>query len=186
MNSLFLRRAPLRLIPSTLASAEAERLGHTALGKALGVFVPTSWPPPLTDDTIESAVIELSHAAAFPWHKWYLVLEDDGELRLIGIVGLKGPPVNRTIEIGYSLLETHHRRGLGTRAVALLLDWCESTGWVDLVVAHTLPGLTSSIRVLEKNGFALCGEGAEPGTIKYELSFGNRAQVAQRQLRSER
>ena len=36
-------------------------------------------------------------------------------------------------------------------------------------MAETLPELTASIRVLEKNGFRFAGPGSEDGVIRYEL-----------------
>ena len=40
-----------------------------------------------------------------------------------------------------------------------------------MVVAHTLPELTASIRVLEKNVFVLRGTPAEEGAIRFELDL---------------
>ena len=38
------------------------------------------------------------------------------------------------------------------------------------MIAETLPELTPSIGVLRKGGFALIGEGSEPGVIRFELT----------------
>jgi ribosomal-protein-alanine N-acetyltransferase len=170
MNSLLsISTGELRLVPATLALARAECRGIAELSQRLGTGVPTNWPPPLTEDTLDYWVGLLeAEPSAFPWAKWYLLLESESLSLPIGICGFKGRPIAREVEIGYSLVETQQGRGLGSAAVELLLAWAGSTGLVDRVCAHTLPDLTPSIRVLEKNGFALTGPGSEPGTLRYE------------------
>jgi len=108
-----------------------------------------------------------------PWAKWYVLLVTQGHVVPIGVLGFMGKPVERRVEIGYSLVKSSHGRGLGTRAIGLMLAWVADTGHVDTVCAHTLPGLAASIRVLEKNGFSLVGPGAEAGTILFELKLSN-------------
>jgi len=157
------------MVPATLHLARIERLDGIDLAAALSARPPGTWPPPLTDDTLGYWVGRLeADPGLFPWAKWYVLLETAGEPDLIGVFGFMGRPEGRRVEIGYSLVESHQGRGLGTRAVGLLLDWSRATGEVDTVGAHTFPGLAASIRVLEKNGFALAGPGKEPGTILYE------------------
>jgi len=71
------------------------------------------------------------------------------------------------------MLEKHQRQGYATEAVRGLLRWAFQNPEVQRVVADTLPGLTPSIRVMEKSGFAFVGEGpVEDGmrTIWYELT----------------
>jgi RimJ/RimL family protein N-acetyltransferase len=63
--------------------------------------------------------------------------------------------------------------GYATEAVRALLSWAFQHPAVQRVVADTLPGLTPSIRVMEKSGFAFVGDGpVEDGmrTIRYELT----------------
>lgn len=169
MTFLALRRAPLCLVPSTLPLALAERRGPQALSAALRVAVPDSWPPPLTEDTFDWAITALTDPSAFPWQKWYVLLEAHGSARAIGVVGIKGPPKDRRIEIGYSILPDFQRRGYATMAAGVLLDWVRSTAWVDEVVADTLPELIASQKVLQKNRFEAVGPGPEIGTLRYRL-----------------
>lgn len=90
---------------------------------------------------------------------------------LIGVDGFKGAPnENGDVEIGYSILEEYQRQGFGSEAVAALTDWASAQG-VQNVIAETLPELISSIRVHEKNGFALVDEGAEEGVIRYRKAL---------------
>ncbi|MBW4650055.1 MAG: GNAT family N-acetyltransferase [Kastovskya adunca ATA6-11-RM4] len=47
--------------------------------------------------------------------------------------------------------------------------WAFTHPQVNRVIAETLPELTPSIRVLEKNRFVNIGEGSESGVIRFEL-----------------
>ena len=66
-------------------------------------------------------------------------------------------------------MESHHRHGYASEAVSALVEWAFSHPDIDRVVAHTLPVLTPSIRVLEKNGFVRVDEVLEEGAIMFEL-----------------
>jgi RimJ/RimL family protein N-acetyltransferase len=71
------------------------------------------------------------------------------------------------------MLEAHQRNGNCTEAVRALIAWAFQRPTVQIVVGHTLTGLTPSIRVMEKCGFVFVGEGPiEDGmqTIRYELT----------------
>jgi ribosomal-protein-alanine N-acetyltransferase len=170
--TLIFRSTGLILVPATFHLARIERLDGAELARALGANVPGAWPPPLTDDTLDYWVGRLeADPGLYPWAKWYVLLEAGAKPDLIGVFGFKGQPASRCVEIGYSLVEDYQRRGLGTRAVGLLLEWGRATGLVDTVRAETFPGLAASIRVLEKNGFVPVGPGSEAGTILYERKF---------------
>jgi len=77
-------------------------------------------------------------------------------------------PVTLELEVGYSVMEPHQRRGYATEVVHALVDWAFAHPEIDRVVAHTLPELLPSIRVLEKNDFALSPETIEEGAIMFE------------------
>jgi RimJ/RimL family protein N-acetyltransferase len=92
---------------------------------------------------------------------------------MIGNAGFKGSPKDGLVEIGYSMLEMHHRQGYATEAVRGFLSWAFQNPEVQRVVADTLPGLTPSIRVMKKSGFAFVGDGPDEDgmrTIRYELT----------------
>ena len=109
--------------------------------------------------------------SAAGWGLWYFLLSDEnGSLTAIGNGGFKGRPApNGDVEIGYSVLESHQEYGLATEAVTALIDWALQQKAVKRIVAHTLPDLAPSIRVLEKCGFGFAGAGPEVGVIRYEL-----------------
>ena len=94
----------------------------------------------------------------------------------MGIVGYKGPPtIDGTVEVGYSVMEAHRRRGYASEAVAALVERAFDFLQVVRVVADTFPDLTASILVLERNGFAAKGEGSDEGSIRYEVARSHRA-----------
>ena len=103
--------------------------------------VAPGWPH---DDTFDA----LGFTGGWMW----LVLDDAD--RIAGECGTKGPPDEAgRVEIGYGLAPASRGRGLGTRAVAALLDELASTGAVREVIACVHPGNVASKRLLERLGF---------------------------------
>jgi RimJ/RimL family protein N-acetyltransferase len=113
------------------------------------------WPH---DDTADA----LRFAAGGGWT--WLVLDDDR--RVAGECGTKAPPdADGRVEIGYGLAPGSRGRGLGTRAVAELLDELEHSGVVREVSASVHPSNVASRRLLERLGFAIVT--ADDGEIGY-------------------
>jgi RimJ/RimL family protein N-acetyltransferase len=174
MNDLRLFTNRLELVAATLELAQAEISDLSAFANLLNVPRPGKWPPPLNDEHSQPAFLASLQKAESDddgWNLWFCIL---GEPRmLVGNAGFKGRPQAGLVEIGYSMLETHQRNGYCTEAVRALLDWAFQNRAVRTVIAHTLPGLTPSIRVMEKCGFVFAGNGPmEDGmpTIRYQLS----------------
>jgi RimJ/RimL family protein N-acetyltransferase len=131
------------------------------------VTVPESWPPEYFDaPALHYTLARLEEGPAQAgWWLHYLVRREDAVL--VGVAGYTGPQVEGVVEIGYSIVPEHRRRGYATEAAAALVAHAFSFEAVDAVIAETLPELVPSIGVLEKLGFALVGEGAEAGVIRY-------------------
>jgi RimJ/RimL family protein N-acetyltransferase len=169
---LELATARLVLVAVTLETIEAEIEDRARLSRLLGADVPADWPPPLNDKNTMRWTRD--HLIANPetrgWGTWYFLLRRDRTAPiLIGNGGFKGKFVAPgTCEVGYSVLESHQRRGYATEVVAALVEWAFAHPEIERVVAHTLPELTPSIRVLEKNGFVSAWP-LEPGAIMFEL-----------------
>ena len=134
--------------------------------------MPASWPPDLYHaDAIRYALDWRStHPGDDDWGFHYLVLRGDngaggvgGARTLIGAGGFRGAPdANGSVEVGYSLLADHQRRGYATEAVEAWVAFAFSDPRVTRVIAQTLVGLTPSIRVLERAGFTFAGTGDDP------------------------
>lgn len=174
MNALRLITTRLELVAGTVALAKAEIDNLPALARLLDVPLPAHWPPPLNDENSQRFFLdalvnaEPGHAG---WQLWYCLLRQPRVL--LGSAGFKGIPAGGLVEIGYSMLEEHQRNGYCTEAVRTLIDWAFQHPEVNMVIAHTLPDLAPSIRVMEKCGLVFAGSGPlEDGvpTVRYELT----------------
>jgi len=160
----------LRLIPATPDLLRADLAGPAALGAALGFETSEAWPPEYYDaSAMRHTLAQLERdPAAADWTLHYIVTTEG---LVAGIVGYKGKPgPEGTVEIGYAVLRQYQRRGIAAEAAGALVEHAFLSPEVRRVIAETLPHLLPSTRVLEKNGFRLIGEGAEPGVIRFELA----------------
>jgi RimJ/RimL family protein N-acetyltransferase len=165
-----LQTTHLELIPATPALLEAELAGRAALAAALGREVPASYPPDLYDDSaVRFTLYRLqSHPDEAGWWSYYLARRDGGPV--IGVAGYKGLPSGYgVVEIGYSVLVEFRRQGYATEAAGGLVGHAFATPGVTAVIAHTMPELTASIRVMAKCGFVFDGHADEPNVIRYRL-----------------
>ncbi|NQV86933.1 MAG: GNAT family N-acetyltransferase [Woeseiaceae bacterium] len=162
----------LVLVAATAKLAKAEAEGGQRLATLLGASVSPEWPPPLNDEQSMNWMVEFLDANpdSVGWALWYFLCPDaDGRLMAVGNGGFKGTPSSDgMVEVGYSIMEKYQCKGYATEAVTALVDWAFSKPDVCRVIAHTLPDLTPSIRVLEKCDFAFVGDGPEEGVILYE------------------
>ena len=160
----------LNLIAATTELIKSDLAGRQVLAGAVGVHVGESWPPDLYDrGAMQYALTRLDDPTEQGWSFWYLATAEETP-ELVGICGFKGrPDQSGSVEIGYSILTDHQRKGLATEAVLRLVGWAFSHHNVHEVSAETLPHLSQSIRVLEKNGFEFTGPGSEAGVIRYAV-----------------
>jgi RimJ/RimL family protein N-acetyltransferase len=87
---------------------------------------------------------------------WLIVDADD---RVVGELGTKSDADGAgAVEIGYGLAAPSRGRGLGGRAVAVLLGWLDEQPDVRRVVARVAPGNVASRRLLERLGFQATGD----------------------------
>ena len=171
MSLLRLQTARLTLLAQTAEMAHAELEDRSALPALLGAAVPADWPPPLNDrDSMAWAARFIAEHPNDPgWGMWYFIANDSEPPQAVGVGGYTGLPIDGTCELGYSVMAEHQRRGYASEAVSALVERAFASVGVRSVIAHTLPDLTPSIRVLEKCGFSFDGPGQEPGTVRYRL-----------------
>lgn len=173
----------LDLVPATEAHLRAELDGHEVLARSLGADVPPSWPPLFYDaDAIRFALnwlMEHPSDAGRGFAFYYFVRRGTAGASplLVGAGGFKGAPdAGGVVEVGYSVLPEHQRRGYATEAVIGWVDFAFTASDVTTVMAQTLPSLGPSIRVLEKAGFRFVGAGEDPHAppgeqvVRYDLS----------------
>jgi len=179
----------LDLIPGTVTYLRAELEGPEALAAALGVDVPASWPPQFYDAEAVRYTLDslLTHPNATDWGFYYLVRRQEARPSaqgahiarptLVGAGGFRGAPNDQgMVEVGYSVVVEHQRRGYATEVVEGWLRFAFDDPRVAMVIAHTLPSLAPSIGVLERAGFRFAGAGHDPHApagaevLRYELS----------------
>ena len=110
----------LELIAATAETVSLELHNVEQFATALGVPVPSSWPPPLNDEGSQRRYLEMlqRHASAVGWALWYLIRREPTR-ELVGVAGFKGRPADGSCEIGYSLLPSFHGSGYATAS----LNW---------------------------------------------------------------
>jgi len=163
----------LVLVAVTLDMQVAELEDRNRFATHLDADVPVDWPPPLNDEASMHWTLNYlrEHPRDEGWAKWYFLLSrPGGRPILIGNGGFAGAPADDgTVELGYSIMESYQRQGFAPEAVRGMIAWAFAHAHVTRLIAHTLPDLRPSIRVLEKCGFRFAGAGSEEGTIRYEL-----------------
>lgn len=167
----------LELVAVSLETARAAAVeDHARMAALLGGAVSPGWPPDLLDDAMVHLAAWLENGEASPpWSMWFIMLREPR--MLIGTCGFKGPPTNGRVDVGYSIVGPHQRRGYATEATRALVEFAFADARVDRVVAETLAELTPSIGVLEKLGFTRCAEGVtgfsgEENVVRFELRRG--------------
>jgi [ribosomal protein S5]-alanine N-acetyltransferase len=156
-----------RIVPVTTAMADALLAGDAVFTERFAMAV----VPGYLDVPDVLPVMRDALANGTP-PEWYSHLIVDAETdTVVGFGGFKGPPVDGTVEIGYSIAPGHRERGHATDAVHLLLLRARDAG-VATVCAHTLAAENVSTRLLTRCGFASTGAvpDAELGTVwRWEL-----------------
>jgi len=164
----------LEIVPATPDLVRAALDGPRPLAAGLGASVPPTWPPEYLDATsLQFTLDRLSEGPAQEgWWLHFVVLRSGpGGRVLIGSGGYKGPPTpDGSVEVGYSIVTDHRRRGFATETVRALVVRAFSLSSVRRVIAETLPELTPSIGVLRKCGFRQIDGGSEPGVVCFELT----------------
>ena len=172
----------LDLIAITLPLLQCEMEGgaeFAARFRALaGAEIPPEWPPQDWEPHVLEFVFRqlTEQPETLGWTRFVALRDaETGTRTLIGTVGAIPPgsvmahSAPGEIEVGYGILPAFQRRGFATEALAGMMDWVRSRVEVSAFVAQTFPHLHASIRVLEKCGFELTGDGFEAGTILFRL-----------------
>jgi [ribosomal protein S5]-alanine N-acetyltransferase len=162
IGGLQTERLELHPLPAAVAAALADDRETGA--RLLGVAPSPTWPHA---DLLD--ILPLQAAAAPDDERFgvWVIIESE-TATVVGDVGFRGPPgSDRTVEIGYSVVQDRRRRGYATEAAAALVDWVLSQPGVLAVVAGCNPGNVASIRTLEKLGF--CRDGEANGELRWRI-----------------
>lgn len=173
-----IRTERLELVPATPPMVRAAMEGGSPLAACLGVEAPASWPPLYLDTpALEFTLARLAEGPGqLDWWLHFVLLRASGRGAsrcLIGTAGFVGPPsTDGTVEVGYSILPEHQRKGYATEAVRGMVTHSFAIAGVERVIAETLAELEPSIGVLRKCGFRPAADPSSPEVIRFELTRG--------------
>ena len=144
------RSGPIEGSGLVLVPVAADRVDPVLAGEIAPYVAGPGWPH---DDT--PAALSFRAVQGMTW-----LITVDGIV--VGDVGTKGPPdVDGQVEIGYGLAAPSRGRGLGTRAVGVLVDWLLARSDVRVVMAHVNPANVPSARLLLRLGFRHVGKAGD-------------------------
>jgi len=96
-----------------------------------------------------------------PWIGY--LAQETTDTKLVGACGFKGnPEAEGSVEIAYFTLPAYEGRGYASEMARRLVQIAWETGSVHRVLAHTLPEVNASGRVLGKIGMTKLGEVLDP------------------------
>ena len=166
-----LRTERLHLVAATPELLRAHLESFAALSTVLDAEV-DAMPSDLEESNLRWSLEAFErNPGAAGWFMWYFVVQlEDGDRRLVGVGGYKGPPsAGGTVEVGYAVVDDAQGNGYATEATTALVRHAFDDARVRAVIAETYPALAPSIGVLEKCGFACVGKGAGDGAIRYAV-----------------
>jgi RimJ/RimL family protein N-acetyltransferase len=165
--------ARMRLIPATVVLARAEMADRAAFAALLSATVPDNWPPDSLADALPWFLrqLEIDPERRVGWLGWYglRAAAEQEPAVLVASAGFKGPPLDGTVEVGYSVLPQYQGQGLATEMVRALIGWALAQDGVRRILAETTSDNTPSLRLLGRLGFRTIGAGSEPGGVLFEL-----------------
>jgi ribosomal-protein-alanine N-acetyltransferase len=159
----------LALVAITPAMLQSEQAGNRNF---IDATIPNNWPPKDWEPHVFTMLLAQyeRNPGQIASHRYITLPQSNGGRLLIGCVGaFQSETAPSECEVGYTVLPPHERQGFATEATHALIQLIRHDPRMTSIMAHTLPHLTGSIRVLEKCGFILEGPGEQPGTIRFRL-----------------
>jgi len=148
-----IRTARLELRPLPLEAVRLVLSDRDEASRSIGASLHPDWP-------LDDVRALLGHLAGEPdpgdFGVWTIV--ELATRTVVGDAGFHGPPVDATVEIGYSVVSDRRRRGYATEAVSALVDWALSLDEVHEVVAECDPENVASVATLAGTGFVRTDE----------------------------
>lgn len=162
--SIETRRLVLVGITPKLIAAETE--GLLELGRGLEAKITRDWPPEHWEPHVRTHMLAqfAAHPESVGWHRYALLR--GFPMLLVGCLGAF-PCAAGDVEIGYSVVTSYQRQGIGTEAALAFVEWLLEQPSIRSVSAQTYESLPESIKVMQRCGMRWIGEGDEPGTVRY-------------------
>ena len=179
-ESIRLSTQRLEMIAATREYLEAELEDPERLASLLNAELESGWPPGEYDREAQDLFltrIREEGAAAAGWYSWYALHRVSPRHPMIGIGagGYCGPPHEKEVEIGFSVMPLWRCQGYASEIAAALTVNAFMDCRVDKVIAHTDPENAASCRVLEKCRFTNVGRNEESGCYRFEILRNSRA-----------
>jgi ribosomal-protein-alanine N-acetyltransferase len=142
----------LRLLACDEAMLAAAMRDHAHLSRLTGARIAAGWPGEDLAGVLPLMLVAAqSDSNRIGWLAWLIVVDE----QIVGDIGPHAPPDERgCVEIGFSVVPSHRRRGIATRAVHAMCDHLAANG-VTTIVARTGRDNAASQHVLEQAGFEL-------------------------------
>jgi [ribosomal protein S5]-alanine N-acetyltransferase len=157
----------LHLVPMTVALLDAEAHDNWRLGEALNAQLAADWPPEHWEPPVRAHIV--AQLTAKPetsgWHR-YMLLSGGVKPVLVGCLGAF-PCSAGDVELGYSVANSHQKRGFATEAALGLMEWLFEQPAVHSVSAQAYQTSPASVKVMERCGMRFVGAGDEAGTVRY-------------------
>lgn len=150
----------LRLVALTRDQIEAILDGATVVA---GVSIPPTW---LADDPGEAEMLRFfvgrlrDDPALFMWR--VRLMCEARTAAMVGHCGFHDQPVDGMLEMGYTVLPEHRRRGYATEAIVGLMDEAAAGHDVHRFRLSISPSNTASRALAERLGFSVVGEQDDP------------------------
>jgi ribosomal-protein-alanine N-acetyltransferase len=103
------------------------------------------------------------------FYTMWIVIEKSKQAIVGGICFHGEPNSTGEVEIGYGTDEEYRNKGIMTETIAGIVQWLKLNDSVKSIIAETEPGNTSSIRVLEKNGFHIFKSNDNAVCLRHDL-----------------
>jgi RimJ/RimL family protein N-acetyltransferase len=145
---------------------------HEITEEDAGVMYALNCDPEVVQYTGDTSFISISAAENFladrreenkkiGYGRWKILLRQTGEC--IGWCGLKFHADQNVTDVGYRLFRRHWGNGYATEAAKASIEYGFSILKLNRIVAHARKENIGSLRVLEKCGMKIIGEGLECG-----------------------
>lgn len=148
----------LELVSMSPRFIEAVLGGRRAEAEAIiGLSLPEDWPGEYGHPLPIRLEQMRRDPATQPWLLRAIVLRGP-ERTMVGHINFHGPPDERgAVEVGYTILPAHRRRGYATEAVEALFAWATREHGITHFIASISPANKPSLTLARRLGFRQTG-----------------------------
>jgi len=158
MSVASIQSARLELVSMSLPFVEAVLGGERDRAAALiGFPLPDDWPGE-NDRPLRYRRQQMHEdPSTQPWLLRAIVLREPAGV-IVGHINFHGPPDARgAVEVGYTILPEHRRRGYATEAAEALFAWATREHGIRHFIASVSPENAPSLAVVRRLGFRQTG-----------------------------